>query len=108
MITLIYDPENTIGSSVEMRVPDDNMTPDEVLSAFQRFMVAAGYLFDEGETIQYVKKKDENDYPGCGGDILTFNDNGSPYCYDFGDNSPVSFVGSGVMGAHGDDIISFS
>jgi hypothetical protein len=108
-------------TEISMTVPERSI--DEMCEYFQRFLLACGYIFDEGERIQSVKKKGEDSYLGCAGDILTFNDNGSAYCYDFGDNSPVffgsglkggmgedhfSFAGYGVKGACGKDIISFS
>ena len=73
MITLNYSPEGYTGAHVEMRVPDNSMTVNEVLDYIQRFLVAAGYVFDEGERIQSVKSKADPGDPGCSGDILTFN-----------------------------------
>jgi hypothetical protein len=70
MITLNYSPEGYTGAHVEMRVPDNSMNVDEVLDYIQRFLVAAGYVFDDGERIKAVKSKAD---PGCSGDILTFN-----------------------------------
>jgi hypothetical protein len=69
-------------TEITMVVPERSI--DEMCEYFQRFLAACGYIFEEGEYIQSVKKKDENDYPGCAGDILTFNEDGSPFCYDFG------------------------
>jgi hypothetical protein len=90
-------------TEISMTVPERSI--DEMCEYFQRFLAACGYIFEEGEHIQSVKKKDENDYPGCGGDILTFNDDGSPYCYDFGDNNSPFFGGTMLYGATGDDTI---
>jgi hypothetical protein len=67
---------------VVMDVPERSI--EEMCEYFQRFLVACGYLFEDGEHIQPVKRKEESYYPGCGGDILTFNEDGSPFCYDFG------------------------
>ena len=66
---------------VTMEVPERSI--DEMCEYFQRFLVAAGYVFDEGERIKPVKKIEEYP-PGCGGDVLTFNHDGSYACYDFG------------------------
>jgi hypothetical protein len=68
---------------VTMEVPE--RTVDEMCEYFQRFLAAAGYLFEEGHTIRCVPPtKNEPDYSGCAGDILTFNADGTPYRYDFG------------------------
>jgi hypothetical protein len=73
MITLNYSPEGYTGAHVEMRVPDNSMTVNEVLDYIQRFLIAAGYVFDEGERIQLVKSETDAGYSGFSGDILTFN-----------------------------------
>jgi hypothetical protein len=99
--TETQDFENPL--EIVMEVPERSI--DEMCEYFQRFLTACGYIFDEGEHIQSVKKKVENYYPGCGGDILTFNDDGSPYCYDFGDNNSPYFGGSMLYGAAGNDTI---
>ena len=98
---------------ITMEVPERSI--DEMCEYFQRFLAAAGYLFENNESIRCVADKiklpDEDgprEYPGCAGDILTFNDDGSPYVYDFGDgnNMPVYFH-SGVRGGMAEDIIKF-
>jgi len=87
---------------VSMCVPERGI--DEMCEYFQRFLSACGYVFDEGENIRPVK--DKADYPGCGGDILTFNDNGSPFVYDFGDGNNMNcFGGTKLYGAAGNDTI---
>jgi hypothetical protein len=98
-----HDFENPL--EITMEVPERSI--DEMCQYFQRFLTAAGYIFDEGEYIQSVKKKkDEADYPGCGGDILTFNDDGTPFCYDFGDGSPTPLAfTTGIRGGMAKDIL---
>jgi hypothetical protein len=57
---------------VTMEVPE--RTVDEMCEYFQRFLAAAGYLFEEGHTIRCVPPaEDKADYPDYAGDILTFN-----------------------------------
>jgi len=114
-------------SNVEVFMSVPELSIEEMCEYFQRFLSAAGYVFDEGEHIKPVK--DEADYPGCADDILSFNVNGKPLIYDsdtqtqdpwdfgdynnipcdFGDNN-ISFFGgvspySGVRGGMGEDII---
>ena len=69
---------------VTMEVPERSI--DEMCEYFQRFLTAAGYIFEEGEHIRPVNKEPESGYYGCAGDTLTFNDNGSPYVYNFRDD----------------------
>jgi hypothetical protein len=71
---------------VTMEVPE--RTVDEMCEYFQRFLSACGYIFDEGEQIKSVKPEKEH-YPVCGGDILTFNDDGTPFVYDFYANDTI-------------------
>lgn len=80
-ITFTYIDANDV--EVSMSVPERSI--DEMCEYFQRFLVASGYVFDEGEHIKPVKE--EAGYSGCAGDILTFNDDGSPFVYNFGQRS---------------------
>jgi hypothetical protein len=102
-LTFTYIDPNDV--EISMSIPERDL--DEMCEYFQRFLHAAGYIFEEGEHIKPVKKEpEESYYPGCGGDILTFNDDGTPFCYDFGDNNPV-VIGSGIRGGMAEDIIKF-
>ena len=107
-ITFSYIETHDFQEDLEITMEVAERTIDEMCEYFQRFLSAAGYLFEEGHTIRCVPPgKTETDLPGCGGDVLTFNHDGSYVCYDFGDNNPVYF-GSGVQGGMANDIISFS
>ena len=81
---------------VTMEVPE--RTIEEMCEYFQRFLAAAGYVFDEGEHIKPVKKE-----------VLTFNTRYNEALYDFGGDTalPDFWVSSGVRGGMGEDIISF-
>lgn len=71
---------------VTMEVPERSI--DEMCDYFQRFMTAAGYLFENNEKIRCVSTEiKESRYPTSAGDILTFNDDGTPFVYDFGDGN---------------------
>ena len=105
--TETYDYQEPL--EVTMEVPE--RTVDEMCEYFQRFLAASGYLFEEGHTIRCVPPADtQGDRPGCGGDILTFNTDGSPFAYDFGSSSSNDYVfcGSGVKGGMSSDTISFN
>ena len=94
------------GEHITMSVPERPL--DEMCEYLERFLRASGYYFEDGERIRWVKpEKDESDYPGCMGDTLTFNDDGTPYCYDFGGGPVPIGVYSGVRGGMADDIIKF-
>ena len=92
---------------VTMEVPE--RTIEEMCEYFQRFLIATGYIFDEGEHIKLVKKEVGHP-PGCGSDVITFNTDGSPFAYDFGGDTtlPDFWVNSGVRGGMAEDIISFT
>jgi hypothetical protein len=49
--------------SVEMRIPDETDIP-QMLEFFQRFMVASGYILEDGEELAFVKRpsKSSNGY----------------------------------------------
>lgn len=81
---------------------------DEMCEYFQRFLSACGYLFENNEKIRCVPDKiEEPDYSGCGADIITFNGDGSPFVYDFGDGNNMNcFGGTMLYGATGNDTIS--
>ena len=121
MIVLNYYPNNTVGCSVEMRIPDDDMTPDDVLKHFQRFLHASGYIFDDGKTIQYVQTK--KPVFTANSDTLSIN---TPDQYDFWDDDGFSIagnpcsnffypsqspdtivIGSGLRGGMAEDIVTF-
>ena len=72
-------------TEITMEMPERSI--DEMCEYFQRFLTACGYIFDEGEYIRPVKQEKDSYYPGCGGDILTFNQDGTPFCYDFGESA---------------------
>jgi hypothetical protein len=83
---------------ITMEVPIRDLS--EMCEYFQRFLIAAGYIFDEGETIRCVPRKIN--------DIL-FNTSDGFYPYtssDPKDHIPVDF-NSGVRGGMADDIIKF-
>jgi hypothetical protein len=94
MITLNYSPEGYTGAHVEMRVPDNSMTVNEVLDYIQRFLVAAGYVFDEGETIRSVRRNTD--------DTIAFDED-LIFGTAFGAAQPVTADFSFL----GNDIISF-
>ncbi len=102
--TLTYTAEN---EGVCMTIPERPL--DEMCEYLERFLRAAGYYFEDGERIGLIKaEKDEDYYPGCGGDVLTFNDDGTPFCYDFGDGSPTPLAfTTGIRGGMAEDIIKF-
>ena len=88
----------TYGSKDEnvcMSVPERPL--DEMCEYLERFLRASGYHFEDGERIGLIKaEKDEDYYPGCMGDTLTFNDDGTPFCYDFGSGNNNPFYGGSV------------
>jgi hypothetical protein len=90
---------------ITMEVPIRDLS--EMCEYFQRFLIAAGYIFDEGETIRCVPRKiNTPDYQGRLNDIL-FNTSDGFYPYtssDPKDHIPVDF-NSGVRGGMADDII---
>jgi hypothetical protein len=90
---------------VTMEVPERSI--DEMCEYFQRFLIATGYLFDEGEHIKPVKKEVVHP-PGCGGDVITFNTDGTPHVYDFGGDTtlPDFWAGGGMKGGAGNDFIA--
>ena len=87
MYSFNYVEKQDFGYPTEITMVMPERSIDEMCEYFQRFLTACGYIFDEGEHIQPVKRKEESYYPGCGGDILTFNDDGTPFCYDFGESA---------------------
>ena len=103
---------------ITMEVPERSI--DEMCEYFQRFLAAAGYLFENNESIRCVADKiklpNEDDlrgYTGCAGDELTFS-NGKPLIYDFDSQTqvPWDFGGDtqipcdfGVRGGMAEDII---
>jgi hypothetical protein len=92
-------------TEITMEMPERVI--DEMCEYFQRFLTAAGYIFDEGETIRCVPRKiNTPDYQGRLNDIL-FNTSDGFYPYtssDPKDHIPVDF-NSGVRGGMADDII---
>lgn len=109
--TEISDSEELL--EVTMEVPERSI--DEMCEHFQRFLTAAGYVFEEGERIETVK--DKSDYPGCRDDILSFGTDDRPRVYsfnthetepvDFGGQDHIAFAHSGVRGGMSEDIINF-
>jgi hypothetical protein len=90
---------------VTMEVPERSV--DEMCEFFQRFLTAAGYLFENDERIRCVPTETrKSPYPSSAADILTFNDDGSPFVYDFGDDH-FNFAAGPVhlYGAAGKDTI---
>lgn len=123
MFTFIYEKKDE--PSVEMRFGE--LDPNEILEVFQRFLIAAGYVFDEGETIDFVKREPEqwvkfseilkiDGAPGAPppAKITTYGG------HDFWDEDGFSltgnparendhiFVASGVRGGMAEDILKFS
>jgi hypothetical protein len=94
------DFEETV--EVIMEVPERSI--DQMCEFFQRFLTATGYIFENDERIEAVHKAQ---YPAAGGDVLTFNDDGSPYCYDFGDDFNFAAGPVHLYGAAGNDTIYF-
>lgn len=90
---------------ITMEVPERSI--DEMCEYFQRFLTAAGYLFENNEKIRCSADKAEGSgYSGCGGDVLSFNTDGSPFVYDFGDGNNMNcFGGTMLYGATGNDTI---
>jgi hypothetical protein len=102
-----YTETHDFEEPVEVTIEVPERSIEEMCEYFQRFLTAAGYLFESDERIRCVPTETrKSPYPTSAADILTFNDNGSPFVYDFGDgnNMPVSFY-SGVRGGMADDII---
>lgn len=94
---------------VTMEVPERSI--DEMCEYFQRFLTAAGYLFEDNENIRCVPTETkESPYPTSAADLLTFNNDGTPFVYDFGDGNNMNCYGgvkpySGVRGGMAEDII---
>lgn len=89
---------------VTMEVPERSI--NEMCEYFQRFLAAAGYIFEEGETIGSVHRSSESGY-GCGGDVLTFKNDGTPFVYDFGNSYTPYTASSVIYGGESADTISF-
>jgi hypothetical protein len=119
MITFSYTASYGVSEAdVEMKI-DNDTPPNEILAYFQRFMVAAGYVFDEGETIKFVNDRTPIfNFPESfkiGEDSLNVKNENQ---YDFWDDDgfslvgnpypcPSAFTGSGVRGGMSEDIITF-
>lgn len=114
--TFLYVDPN--GVDVTMEVPERPI--DEMCDYFQRFLVASGYVFDEGERIDLVKTSSNSGHQVSSvssGDSLVFKTGQdhfpiNPDAYDpiWGSNIPSWNAGGAVVipGAHGEDIIDFS
>lgn len=118
-ITLSYEEICDFSEPTVIRMEVPERAVEEMCEYFQRFLLAAGYVLEDNEHIGIVRKetKPQDDYPGCGGDSLTFSKGGVPFCYnfetqnteplDFGQDH-ITFAGSYVRGAYGEDLINLS
>lgn len=94
---------------ITMEMPERSI--DEMCEYFQRFLSAAGYVFENDERIRCVPTEArECPHPAAAGDILSFNVDGSPFVYDFGDGNNMNCFGgvspySGVRGGMAEDVI---
>lgn len=98
-----YTEKSDFKAPLEISMTFPERSIDEMCEFFQRFLLSTGYLFENNEAIGIVKRTVVND---TAPDVITFNDNGTPFVYDFGDDYSPYFVGSHVRGGCGDDIIS--
>lgn len=90
---------------VTMDVPERGI--DEMCEYFQRFLSAAGYLFENDERIGCVSTEArKSPYPTSADDIISFTDWGAPPVYDFGDSNNMNCYG--VRGGMAEDVINFS
>lgn len=91
---------------VTMEVPERSI--DEMCEYFQRFLTAAGYLFENDETIRCVPTEARKcPYPTSVDDTISFNNCGTPFVYEFGYDTDHSPWNGGLRGGMVDDIIRF-
>lgn len=100
---LAYEsPENTIEGDMEMTISSE-ADMGQMLDLFTAFLRAAGYPIKFGSKLAFQTERPNLSYD----DIVTFTSNSTFPAADFASSDYGMYIGSGVRGGMGQDVVTF-